>query len=161
TPVDALLPPAVDSYSSPEGVAHGELAPPPVAAVLPADYESYVSYEGEGQVSLVPPALSSYAHLPVDASGADVLASLASMVHLLPPHSESSYTSYEAASPEGAAPLPTGLVPPPKESPSAPGSSSYSEVPREQPELAEEQIRRAQEAEVPVPSRVLLPPPRS
>ncbi|XP_063592309.1 uncharacterized protein LOC134769506 [Penaeus indicus] len=156
--VDALLPPAVDTYSDPAGVPHGELLPPPVAAVIPAD-QSYVSYEDVGQVSLVPPAPYSYAHLPADASGADVLASLASMVQVLP--SDSSYSSYEPVSAGEDSLLPTSLVPPAVESPAEPSSSSYSEVPEAQPELTQEEIRRAEEAQVPMPSRVLQPPPRT
>ncbi|XP_069985606.1 uncharacterized protein, partial [Penaeus vannamei] len=156
---DALLPPAVDSYSDPAGVPHGELLPPPAVAVIPDDQESYVSYENVGQTSLVPPAPFSYVHLPADASGADVLASLASMVQVLP--SESSYSSYEPASAGEDSLLPTGLVPPAKESPAEPSSSSYSEVPEAQPELTQEEIRRAEEAQVSIPSRVLLPPSRT
>ncbi|XP_047494995.1 SH3 domain-containing protein C23A1.17-like, partial [Penaeus chinensis] len=147
-----------DTYSDPAGVPHGELLPPPAVAVIPAD-QSYVSYENVGQVSLVPPAPYSYAHLPADASGADVLASLASMVQVLP--SDSSYTSYEPISAGEDSLLPTSLVPPAVESPAAPTSSSYSEVPEAQPELTQEEIRRAETAQAPIPSRALQPPPRT
>lgn len=155
---EALAPPPVDSYSVAGGIKHLALVPPPVSVEAPADQESYVAYKGEGEEWLVAPPLSSYAQAPTDKSGAEVLASLAAMVHSLP--RPSSYGSYQPATTlDEAVNAPSRMLRPPSaQETREPLHSSYSEIPVDTTPLTPEQILASQEALIPLPSIYLLPP---
>lgn len=141
---DGLVPPPEDTYSSAAGEGHSALLPPP-AVPAPEAPSSYLSFERPREL-----ATSSYARIPSDASGTEVLASLAAMIQALP--HISSYTSYQRTAPEGRT-LDDGpariLLPPPS------AQSSYSNVPAPQP-----QETQAREAAVPLPATGLAPPPQ-
>jgi len=130
----ALVAPPVDSYSDPTGSVYVEIAPPPVDAVVPEGQESYTSFDGVGVAAIAPPSLSSYATLPEDAHEARILASLASMIRLLPPAPITSYDTYEpnpvasiALSPPSAQEQPRALTS---------SYSSYDMTPVEQEDMA-------------------------
>lgn len=136
-----LVPPPEDTYSSMAGERHYALVPPP-AVPAPEDPSSYLSFETPSEQP------SSYARTPSDASGTEVLASLAAMIQALP--HISSYSNYQPASPEARA-LDNGpalhLLPPPS------SSSSYAKVPAPQAPHTP-----AREASVPLPATGLSPP---
>lgn len=138
---DGLVPPPEDTYSSVVGEGHSALVPPP-AVPAPEAPSSYLSFEAPREEP------SSYARTPSDASGTEVLASLAAMIQALP--HISSYSNYQPVSPEARAPdngPALHLLPPP-----AP-SSSYAEVPA--PKALHTPV---QEAAVPLPATGLSPP---
>ncbi|XP_068232993.1 uncharacterized protein [Palaemon carinicauda] len=155
---EELVPPPVDTYSAHSGNVHFDLVPPSVSTQEPEDQKSYVSYEGSGQESLVVPPLSSYAQTPTDMSGADVLASLASMVHSLP--TPSSYESYDPNITFKDAPNAPSLIlrPPSAEEIPKPSHSSYSEITEDQPLLSPEQTKALEESLIPLPVHDLIPP---
>ncbi|XP_064098363.1 uncharacterized protein LOC135209600 [Macrobrachium nipponense] len=155
---EALVPPPVDTYSAHSGSGHFDLVPPPVSPQEPEGQKSYVSYEEGGQESLAVPALSTYAQSPSDKSGADVLASLASMVHALP--TPSTYESYDPTITFEDDPNAPSLIlrPPRAQENPEPSHSSYSEVADDQPTLTPEQIMAVQEALIPLPVYDLIPP---
>lgn len=96
TPEDAILPPAEYPYLNAEGIAHGDLSPPPK---FPEDdpMSSYVVYNKDGDMTaLIAPAVSSYAIIPETNESADAMSLLRFMVRALP--QDSSYSRYQADS---------------------------------------------------------------
>lgn len=94
TPEDAILPPAEYPYLNSEGVAHGDLSPPPQFSEDDST-SSYLVYSKDGDMTpLVPPAVSSYAIIPETNDSADAMSFLRFMVRALP--KDSSYSKYQA-----------------------------------------------------------------
>ncbi|XP_045131303.1 uncharacterized protein LOC123516185 isoform X2 [Portunus trituberculatus] len=119
---DDMLPPREDTYSSVSGVSHDALVPPPVFPTTKAP-SSYLTYEGPGEEPMGPPPTSTYAQPPKDASGSEVLRSLAAMIQALP--HISSYTNYrQAAAAHAEDGGPARQIQPPQHP-----SSSYASVP--------------------------------
>ncbi|XP_063859663.1 uncharacterized protein LOC135100576 [Scylla paramamosain] len=118
---DDMSPPPEDTYSSVSGVNHDALVPPPVSPA-PKAPSSYLTYEGPSEEPLRPPPTSTYAQPPKDASGSEVLRSLAAMIQALP--HISSYTNYrQAAAAQAEDGGPARQMQPPQQ------PSSYASVP--------------------------------
>lgn len=118
---DDMSPPPEDTYSSVSGVSHDALVPPPVSPA-PEAPSSYLTYEGPNEEPLRPPPTSTYAQPPKDASGSEVLRSLAAMIQALP--HICSYTNYrQAAAAQAEDGGPARQIQPPQH------PSSYASVP--------------------------------